>query len=123
MTSIEHAIKEAIHNGWEPWPTKPVPKEFTLKNLDPERIAVYDTSGKRHSTLYKRGAFLDPHFWQSLGKAKGWSNTGKTVVVWDDHAQSGECSNEAAGQWLFEMYSFIDHLVEGNDPESFFKDL
>ncbi len=44
-------------------------------------------------------------------------------IVWDDNARSGKCSNEATGQWLFEMYLFIDHLVEGKDPESFFADL
>ncbi len=123
MTAIESAISEAMSNGWEPWPTKPVPNQFTLQNLDQERIAIYDAHGERHSTLYKRRAFLDPRFWQALGKAKGWSTKGATSIVWLDDGRTGECINEAAGQWLFEMHCFIDHLVDGRDIESFFADL
>ena len=52
----------------------------------------------------------DPSFWQCLGKSLGWSierldATGKAVY--------------AVSEW----YDFIDHIADGKDVESFFKEL
>jgi hypothetical protein len=46
-------------------------------------------------------AFVSPSFWKSLGRARGW-----LPDVWRGH-------------W----HRFIDHLADGNDAESFFRDL
>jgi hypothetical protein len=46
--------------------------------------------------------FLDPEFWRALGRTLGWQDE----RVWK-------------GQWQ----CFIDHLAQGNTPESFFATL
>lgn len=47
---------------------------------------------------------LDPQFWQCLGKAMGWDETGVPLS-------------------LCQLHRFVDHLWRGETPESFFKDL
>lgn len=59
--------------------------------------------------------FLDPLFWQALGKSLGW------VKGEEYTGENYESSHE--GQWKTEWHRFIDHLAEGKDPEEFFKDL
>lgn len=48
-------------------------------------------------------ALIDPLFWQSLGKAMGWS--------------------PMYGEWKTKWHRFIDHLAEGKDINSFFENL
>ena len=49
---------------------------------------------------------LDNLFWQALGKAEGWGNQEEFHSIWKYH-------------W----HSFIDHLAEGKDIDSFFNNL
>lgn len=49
---------------------------------------------------------MNPLFWQSLGKAMGW--------------YKGDLGRD---EWEKQWHYFIDHLAEGKDAESFFKDL
>ncbi|HVB33734.1 MAG TPA: hypothetical protein VNJ52_05090 [Patescibacteria group bacterium] len=81
--TIEQAIKKAIEGGWkDKW------------DLDPEN---------RHGS----DVFLDPSFWQSLGKALGW----------------GENDTAHRNEWISRWHDFIDHLAEGKSAESFFETL
>jgi hypothetical protein len=86
MTAIEQAIKEAVKNGWR----QPEP-------CDLEGIPVY----------HKGDAFLDPSFWQALGKAKGWNFA----------------SSHNYPDWQLQWHRFIDRLAEEKDAESFFSSL
>jgi hypothetical protein len=54
------------------------------------------------STIQVNAIFLDPDFWRALGRTLGWQHE----RVW-------------RGQWQ----CFIDHLAQGNTPESFFATL
>lgn len=64
--------------------------------------------------IWNDSIFLDPYFWQALGKAEGWEpnfidKTSKKI--------------EANGEWLQMQHEFIDHLAEGKDIDSFFINL
>lgn len=70
--------------------------------------------------------FLDPLFWQSLGKAMGW-NQGD-IGVCSSCGSRGEAENhvkcncseplpEIIEEWLYQWHRFIDHLAEGKDAE------
>ena len=92
--TIEQAIQKAIDGGWKP------------------KISPFTTICKEY--------FLDPLFWQSLGKAMGWEKhdelmDGKHYCI--DHVQY----DWADYDWVFQWHSFIDHLAEGKDAESFFE--
>lgn len=91
--TIEDAIKKAIDGGW----------------VDPKRNDV--------PTIYLRSHFfLDPAFWQSLGKAMGWD---KGVFFYNTFIDGKE-NNEG---WRVYWHRFIDHLAEGESPEEFFEEL
>lgn len=57
-------------------------------------------------------ALLNPLFWQSLGKSLGWYFKKEE---WESYPPMFE--------WQWHWHSFIDHLAEGKDAESFFKEL
>ena len=100
---IEKAIKEAVEKGGLDLEIQPfLFEEGSLSNVGLARI------------------FIDPLFWQALGKARGWG-IGQDFAV--DHLTK-EYGNWIAGHsWGWYWHSFIDHLAEGKSAEDFFKDL
>ena len=91
---------------------------------------------------YKAGSFaddggryelLDPLFWQALGKAMGWKDMfmgepiDKKMQKWLDEREkeTGEPYNKSCKRegWLHYWLTFILHLAEGKDAESFFNEL
>lgn len=114
MTHIEQAIREAKENGW-----------------DDGNVAFFSETKHDDSWLvdgwqYDNKAFLDPLFWQALGKARGW---GECHVCGCKVFTNSVCDNcrdtivKHPDDWKDEWHRFIDHLAEGKDAESFFKDL
>lgn len=84
--------------------------------------------------------FLDPLFWQCLGKSLGWKGEKIRMCVgcgvalkWNEdptmngkHGGRKGCGSdieEYEGQWLIEWHMFIDHLASGKDADLFFKEL
>lgn len=74
------------------------------------------------------GVFLDPLFWQALGKAMRWkeiyckSGCGCPYPSGNGSHEFG-CEWDGDNQWKYEWHRFIDHLDEGNDADSFFTSL
>lgn len=64
--------------------------------------------------------FLDPLFWQSFGRAMWWHDEPCQAC---DPYEGTHCSRSYATNWQREWHHFIDHLIEGKDAESFFKEL
>lgn len=64
---------------------------------------------------YYNDVFLDPLFWQSLGKAEGWPQDENipeiTFGIWERE------------RWLGKWHRFIDSLADGNTPEQYFENL
>jgi hypothetical protein len=57
--------------------------------------------------------FLDPVFWQALGKALGWREEKASVVLY----------RVTEPEWQSTWHRFIDHLADGNTAASFFERL
>ncbi len=62
--------------------------------------------------------FLDPLFWQALGKSLGWEALGRTEMILDDFANV-----KTVDWWRWKMHRFIDWISEGKDPGLFFNQL
>jgi hypothetical protein len=62
-------------------------------------------------------AFLDPSFWQALGKARGWPTFSPTGYF-DNYEDDLEDFS-----WKVHWHHFIDHLANGKDAERFFEKL
>ena len=81
--------------------------------------------------------WLDPLFWQSLGKAQGWVDIHGNPLrmcrgcrresVPNTVGSCNYCGENAYGNfpymWQGYWHRFIDHLATGGDPETFFRDL
>jgi hypothetical protein len=97
---MKEAIQKAIEGGYE----------FTFIGQ------FYDPGHPwRNREIAINSIFDDPLFWQALGKAMGWR-------------EKSEVANDVTyrfepAQWQLEWHRFIDHLAEGKDAESFFKEL
>jgi hypothetical protein len=94
-------IKKAIEGGWLPrmsstpaWLEKAVPGD---KESQIELLSQLCTQ--------------DPYFWQALGKSLGWPEY--------NHLRRSYETESWYGKW----HQFTDHLIAGNDPDSFFTGL
>lgn len=121
MSYVELAIREAQTAGFWPYANLPKPWEYSM-------------------------ILLEPIFWQYLGKARGWgtemtlidepghpkewmyythcARCHEQIIDQEDGCPSGcDCDDAYIEAWVMEWHRFIDHLAEGKDAESFFKDL
>jgi hypothetical protein len=113
MNPIEQAIKEAMENGYgsDEW------REWLKLPLNEMRGYQWETLFSAERMAYH---FLCPSFWQALGKARGWK---MPEQMWMKELTPGGITEAPNRPWVQMMISFIDHLAEGNDAESFFKEL
>lgn len=101
MSAIEKCIREAVaKGGWRP----------TLLSLP-----------HLHNVHCNAEHFLDPLFWQALGKARGWGEEKRVVAEWNGN--TGHIGAQFYTDAEYVWHRFIDHLAEGEDAESFFADL
>jgi hypothetical protein len=94
--TIEQAIKDAVEKGGY--------HKDLLKILMTVKDEILRGAAIDH-------ALLDPHFWQALGKARGWKGS------------AGSFYGMNMESWKLHWHRFVDHLAEGKDVESFFSSL
>ncbi len=110
MNYTAQAIKLAIENGYGPswWRSRIKERpDFHTEWTGYEWEEVFSSEAQRKF-------FLDPLFWQALGKGLGWDKEPQDACE--------ECGASLGG-YEESWHSFIDHLAEGKDPESFFKNI
>lgn len=103
--TIKEAIEKAVEGGWNTG--KQVEVQTYHKRLPTVSVGDLGDDGE---FLKTQEYLLDTLFWQSLGKAMGWPDSGSSFY---------NCRTQWEAQW----HSFIDHLAEGKDAESFFANL
>lgn len=139
---MEEAVKRAIEGGWD----NPIQSVLDMGN-EVDNISVVDDNitvvlwikNKKESgvptnelnqTTARRNIYkvlLDPLFWQAIGKAEEW--VGYECPISEEHhfmtteALCSECKSELQTKELYYWHRFIDHIAEGNDLDSFFKQL
>jgi hypothetical protein len=62
--------------------------------------------------------FLDPRFWQALGRTLGWSEVCDLAIICVHGAE--ECQSCRGYYWMYQWHCFIQALAHGNPPEAFF---
>jgi hypothetical protein len=101
MTHVEQAIADALAQGYKP-PVEQIPEAASFSTLE---IAV----------AMKADVFLDPGFWQALGRARGWT-TDEDGKYW-----RGSVADWKANYWKTHWHNFIDRLAGGDSAEGFFE--
>jgi hypothetical protein len=65
--------------------------------------------------------FLDPKFWQALGRALGWSEACDLAITCvHGHEECRQCYGY---YWMYQWHCFIQAIADGNTPEAFFAHL
>jgi hypothetical protein len=65
--------------------------------------------------------FLDPQFWQALGRALGWSEACALAMSCRHGAEEGQSFR--GSYWMYQWHCFIQALADGNPPAAFFAHL
>ena len=125
MTETEIAILDAIGGGYKELGT--LSFEGSWFEIDvPNTNALYQ--------IDVAGALIDPVFWQSIGKVRGWGKIGKvkhwikpktytTISSPKARTREGywkEVNTLIAPEWLEQQHRFIDHLADGLSFEEAF---
>ncbi len=105
MTYTQQIIKKAIAGGYKGY----------------ENCEVYlGDDGNIYTfgePLIEEKLFLDPKFWQALGKSLNWSNAKYT----DEEKGLAKRIPVPEYTWREQQHKFLDHIQENKDPESRFK--
>lgn len=96
---MEKAIQKAIEGGYE--------------------YKGFDVDGNIQPTANSELVLLDRLFWQCLGKSLGWGK----ICPHCNSVTHPLCWKHKSTSWQHEWHRFIDHLIEGKDPEEFFNNL
>jgi hypothetical protein len=62
--------------------------------------------------------FLDPQFWQALGRALGWSEVCDLAILCGRGEDEGQKSR--GYYWMYQWHCFIQALADGHTPAGFF---
>lgn len=126
---VEEVIKKAVEGGWT---TPETPASLIVGhylNVAPIKAHPLEIANQYHEL-----AFLDPSFWQSLGKALGWGHTlcrscgrlGKHIENWESArwpwikcCDGQNMDHHPSPIWYW--HRFIDSLMEGKSAEDFFE--
>jgi len=114
--TIEEALHKAVAEGYHSKSLHGVDTYYSGANHE---CSVW-TRPDNHSSFVVplEGTFLDPLFWQALGRALGWDQAIGTVHAVENGRPT--VITRAGHQWLAHWHRFIDDLAEGKTTESFF---
>jgi len=125
---IFQAIKKAIEGGYGSeedlgfggWYEYDKEDELLVDDFNiiiKEKIPIFASNKYKISKTEIRleEIWLNPQFWQCLGKAMGWGGLNRN----NDWATAMTLIDE----WEWQWHKFINHLASGKDIASFFKDL
>ncbi len=115
---MEQAIKKSIEGGYEPCEFTPYAEVKLLRkgsHWSAQWLWCSNAEGESCGSELTK-IFIDPLFWQCLGKAMGWRKRDSAWAAYNQFRCEGE-------EWKFYWHEFIWHLSKGKDHESFFTNL
>jgi hypothetical protein len=105
------------------------PQYKSMKLGDNFKKAMQDVfdGGYMHASttedMRPEALLLNPEWWSALGKARGWKRLDAMCYSWCDHDGNVKKEWRSIRRWKNYLHRFIDHIAEGKDAESFFKEM
>jgi len=116
--TIEEAITLAMHGGYHIQGSDGVETSYNGASSDYSAWTRKDNQSSFMVAVEE--TFLDPAFWQALGRALGHGEAtehGKLLL----YSPTGSALAKKIGWGEYTMVRFVDHLATGKSPASFFK--
>ena len=117
--TIQEAVNKATEGGYHIHGADGIATSYIGAN--DEYSAWTRTDNESSFMVPVEETFLDPRFWQALGRTLGWSERCDLVITCvHGHEEWRQCRGY---YWMFQLHCFIQAIAEGNTPEDFFAHL
>jgi hypothetical protein len=115
--TVQEALNKATEGGYHIYGSDGMDTYYEGANSE---YSVWTRKDNESSFIVPtEETFLDPQFWQALGRALGWSEACDLVIICV-HGDE-ECHRCRGYYWMYQWYRFIQALAHGNTPEAFFE--
>ena len=113
---IQEAVDKAVESGYHIYGSDGMDTSYEGANSE---YSVWTRKDNESSFIIPmEETFLDPQFWQALGRALGWSEACDLAIICV-HGEE-ECQRCRGYYWMYQWHRFIQALADGNTPEAFF---
>jgi len=117
--TVQEALDTAVEGGYHIYGSDGMDTDYRGANSE---YSMWTRKDNESSFIVPtEEAFLDPKFWQALGRALGWSEACDLAITCA-HGHE-ECRQYHGYYWMFHWHRFIQTLADGNSPEAFFAHL
>jgi hypothetical protein len=117
--TIQEALNTATEGGYHIYGSDGMDTFYEGANSE---YSVWTRKDNESSFLVPtEETFLDPKFWQALGRTLDWSERCDLAITCV-HGEE-ECSRCRGYYWMYQWHRFIQALANGNTPEAFFQHL
>jgi hypothetical protein len=117
--TIPEALEKAVKGGYHIYGSDGMDTDYGGANSE---YSVWTRKDNESSFIMPtEDTFLDPQFWQALGRTLGWSEACDLSITCE-HGHE-ECQRCRGYYWMYQWHCFIQAIAEGNTPEAFFAHL
>ena len=117
--TIQEAIDKANEGGYHIYGSDGMDTEYEGATNDYSAWTRKDNDSS--FIVPTEETFLDPQFWQALGRTLGWSEA-CDLAISCIHGEE-ECHCCRGYYWMYQWHCFIQAIADGNTPEAFFAHL
>ena len=117
--TIQEAINKAVAGGYHIRGSDGMDTYYEGANS--EFSAWTRTDNESSFMVPTEETFLDPKFWQALGRIFGWSEVCDLALLCVYGEEEGQWSR--GYYWMYQWHCFIQALADGKTPETFFAHL
>ena len=117
--TINEALNAAVAGGYHVEESDGIATCFSGANSEYSLWTRTDNHSSFMIPVYE--TFLDPAFWQALGRALGWDAPCALAITCVAGQAEGRRGHGA--YWMYQWHCFIQQIAQGNSPEAFFASL
>jgi hypothetical protein len=117
--TIQEALYTAIAGGYHVEGSDGVATYFSGANSEYSAWTRVDNHSSFMIPMHE--TFLDPAFWQALGRALGWDVPCDLAITCRHRGE--EYWHCHGAYWMYQWHCFIQHIAQGAPPDAFFASL
>ena len=117
--TIQEAINKANEGGYHIYGSDGMETSYDGANSE---YSVWTRKDNESSFIVlTEKTFLDPQFWQALGRVLGWHEACDLSITCGQGHEA--CRQSHGSSWMFQWHCFIQALADGHTPDAFFAHL